>query len=158
MAPLPAHLVEALAVGPQAPDLLPGLEAIPELLREGYLPVETGYAIGRDHSLRVAVLTPMPGVTAAMWDWWFGWHGSDARRYKLWHPRAHLSAAWADGPDRGRRGRARYLGRTSVVDEYVGSTRANVTIRFVTPADLDLDSPALAPGGGRTMVCARVGS
>lgn len=158
MAPLPAHVVEALAVGPQAPELLPGLETAPELLREGHLPVETGYTTGRDGSVRVAVLTAMPGVTAEMWDWWFGWHGCDARRYKLWHPRAHLSAAWADGPDRGRRGRARYVGRTSLVQEYLGSTRASVMIRFVTPADLGLDSPALAPGGGRTTVCARVGA
>lgn len=158
MAPLGAHVLEALALGPQAPDLLPGVETAPELLRPGHLPIETGYAAGRDGSLRVAVLTPMPGVTAEMWDWWFGWHGSDPRRYKLWHPRAHLSAAWADGSDLGRRGRARYVGRTSLVDEYIGSTRTKITIRFVPPAALGLDTPALATGGDRTIVCARVGS
>jgi hypothetical protein len=42
------------------------------------------------------VLTQMPKVTPAMWDWWFAWHGSEAQRYKLWHPRAHISSKWAD--------------------------------------------------------------
>jgi hypothetical protein len=104
------------------------------------------------------VLTKMPGVTAEMWDWWFGWHGCDARRYKLWHPRAHLHAEWADGADAGRRGRERYVGRTSFVDEYLGSRLARAAIRFVAPSELGIDEASLAPGKHRTMVCARLGS
>lgn len=158
MAPLPGDVVDALALGPQAPELLGPLESAPQLLEEGYLPLESGYALGEDGTTRVAVLTRMPGVTAEMWDWWFGWHGCDPRRYKLWHPRAHLFAQWADGPDEGRRGRERYVGRTSFVDEYLGSTLAKAAIQFVEPATLGIDERALAPGTGRTMICARVGS
>jgi hypothetical protein len=51
-----------------------------------------------------------PGVTPAMWSWWFGWHGCDTRRYKLWHSPAHLFAAWKDGDDAGRHGSDRYIG------------------------------------------------
>jgi hypothetical protein len=90
----------------------------------------------------------MPGVTPAMWAWWFGWHGSDARRYKLWHPRAHASAQWSDGGGDGR-----YVGRTSVVREYLGSAYTKAAIQFVEPPVLGLE-----PNGGEVAVCARLGS
>ena len=58
----------------------------------------------------------MPGVTPQMWEWWFGWHGSDSRRYKLWHPRAHVSAHWADGGGGGH-----YIVGAAVSEEDIGS-------------------------------------
>ena len=112
-------------------------------------PTENGFGLGPDGSIRVAVRTRMPGVSPAMWDWWFGWHGSDSRRYKLWHPRAHLYAEWADGPDGDRRGRERYVGRTSFVDEYIGSTLARAAIRFVPPAELGFAEAPLADPDSR---------
>lgn len=57
------------------------------IVDEGYQQTENGYGILGDGSMQVSVRTDMPGVTPAMWAWWFGWHGSDTRRYKLWHPR-----------------------------------------------------------------------
>jgi hypothetical protein len=159
MAPLAPHVVDALHTGPQAPKLLTELGAAGEMLTDGHEePTETGTAIGSDGSMRVAVLTRMPGVSPEMWDWWFGWHGGDARRYKLWHPRAHLYAEWGDGDDAGRRGRDRYVGRTSFVDEYLGSTLARAAIRFVPPSELGLDERALADPTHQTAICARVGS
>ncbi len=158
MAPLAPHVVDAVSIGARSPELLADLDQCPSLLEEGHGPVETGFAFGPDGSVRVATLTPMPGVSAEMWDWWFGWHGCDARRYKLWHPQAHLYAEWSDGPDRGRTGRERYVGRTSFVDEYLGSSIARVAIQFVAPAQLGFDEAALVPGGGRTAVCASLGS
>lgn len=154
IAPLLPHVVDALHVGPVAPPLLGTLEDAPELLdRED--PLEDGIAVDADGSIVVAITTPMPGCTPEMWDWWFGWHGSDPRRYKLWHPRAHLSALWGDGDDGDRRGRDRYVGRTSFVDEHLGSTLANVTIRFVPPSELGFDEARLTD---RTAICARTGS
>ncbi len=91
---------------------------------EGYQQTENGYGVLEDGSYQVSVRTDMPGVTPAMWSWWFGWHGCDTRRYKLWHPRAHLSAAWKDGDDTGRRGDGRYIGRWSLISEYIGSIDA----------------------------------
>lgn len=83
-----------------------------------------------------------------MWAWWFGWHGSDSRRYKLWHPRAHVSAQWRD-----ELGDGPYIGRTSVVREYLGSSFTKAAIQFVDPAALGLRVPA-----GEVAVCARLGS
>jgi len=157
MAPLAGHVVDALNAGPQAADLLTDLDQVASLL-DGDEPTETGYAVGRDGSIRVATLTRMPRVTPEMWDWWFGWHGSDSRRYKLWHPRAHLYAEWSDGADDGRRGRDRYVGRTSFVDEYLGSTLARASIRFIPPAQIGLDESALRDASQQTAICARIGS
>jgi hypothetical protein len=150
MAPLPAHVREAVAVGLQTVDLLPGLQSAPDLHAAGYWPVETGVTISPDGALRIFVLTTMPGVTPAMWDWWFAWHGSEAQRYKLWHPRAHLHVAWADA----RADLTHYVGRTSNVVEYVGNQRLNLAIRFVPPASVGLDEARLRRDG-EVAICAR---
>ncbi len=150
MAPLPAHVREAIAVGLQTVDLMPPIESAPDLQGAGYWPVETGVTISPDHAVRVFVLTHMPGVTPVMWDWWFAWHGSEAQRYKLWHPRAHMHAAWADG----RADLNEYIGRTSRVVEYVGNQRLNLGIRFVHPASLGLDEARLTRDG-EVAICAR---
>lgn len=152
MAPLSAHVREALATGPVAHELLPPVARAGDLLDEGDRPVETGYTVAPDGSARVFVRTPMPGVTPAMWDWWFAWHGSHAERYKLWHPKAHVHVAWSDGRD----DLTHYIGRTSNVVEYVGAGRMALTIRFVPPASLGLDEGRLARDGA-VAICARGG-
>ena len=91
--------------------MLLDFDSAASILDDGYQPTENGYGHLRDGGIQVSARTDMPGVTPAMWTWWFGWHGSDARRYKLWHPRAHVSARWDDdGPD------GRYVGRTSLIE------------------------------------------
>lgn len=152
MAPLADPVREALLTGGVAHELLPPAECARDLHKPGYWPVETGYARSPDGAARVFVLTRMPGVTPAMWDWWFAWHGSEAQRYKLWHPRAHVHAAWADG--RGETGA--YVGRISNVVEYVGSERLRLAIRFVPPSSLGLDERELA-AKGEVAICARGG-
>jgi hypothetical protein len=150
MAPLPRHVVDALHHGPQAAPLLLDFDSAATLLDDPEHPTENGFGHLRDGGSQVSVRTDMPGVTPAMWDWWFGWHGSDTRRYKLWHPRAHASARWADG-----RSDPGYLGRTSLVEEYVGSRYARVAIRFVAPDEMGLRADAL---GDAVAICARLGS
>lgn len=142
MAPLPAHVVRALEHGPQAAPVLPEFDE--PLAIDGYQQTENGYGRLPDGGYTVAVRTDMPGVTPQMWDWWFGWHGCDARRYKLWHPRAHVSARWRDGRDD-----VAYVGRTSLVQEYLGSEFARVAIQFVDPGSF---------GHGGLAICARTGS
>ena len=151
-APLPDHVKEALLTGGQAFELFPLLDRADELLEPGYWPLETGFGLGPDGSVQVFVLTQMPKVTPAMWDWWFAWHGSQAQRYKLWHPRAHISAKWADG----RSDLTHYIGRTSKVVEYVGPELLSLTIRFVAPAILGLDEDRLKRQG-EVAICARGG-
>ncbi|MCK0177123.1 DAPG hydrolase family protein [Mycolicibacterium sp. F2034L] len=150
MAPLPAHVVTALQHGPQADQTLLGFDDAANLLDAGYQQTENGFGHLRGGGFSVAVRTDMPGVTPAMWDWWFGWHGSQTTRYKLWHPRAHASARWADGGGDGR-----WVGRTSLIEEYLGSAYAKAAIRFVEPSVLGLDAGCL---GEDVAVCARLGS
>jgi hypothetical protein len=152
MEPLPAHVREALLTGAVAHELLPSAAHAPDMQRSGYWPVETGYTLAPDGSARVFVLTHMPDVTPAMWDWWFAWHGSHAERYKLWHPRAQVHVAWKDGRD----DLPHYVGRVSQVVEYIGSARLNLTIRFVPPSSLGFDEKLLA-ARGETAICARGG-
>jgi hypothetical protein len=154
MAALPRHVVEALEHGPQAGPALLAFEDAATLDEEGYQQTENGYAVVDDGSVRVAVRTEMPGVKPPMWEWWFGWHGCDSRRYKLWHPRAHVSARWQDGDDDHRRGSARYVGRTSLISEYIGSSMLRAAIRFVTPATVGLP----AADDSAVPICARLGS
>jgi DAPG hydrolase-like protein len=149
MAALPRHVVEALEHGPQAEPTLLAFSDAASLLDEGYHQTENGYGVLRGGGMQVSVRTDMPGVTPAMWAWWFGWHGSDSRRYKLWHPRAHVSAQWSDGGGDGS-----YVGRTSNIEEYLGSTYVKVAVQFVTPATLGLGSV----GNHEVAVCARIGA
>jgi hypothetical protein len=150
MAPLPRHVVAALEHGPQAEPTLLGFDDAATLLDDGYHQTENGYGVLPDGGVQVSVRTDMPGVTPQMWSWWFGWHGSEDRRYKLWHPRAHVSAHWADGGGDGS-----YVGRTSMVQEYLGSTLTNAAIQFASPSRLGLTEDRLT---GSIAICARLGS
>lgn len=159
MAPLPKHIAEALITGPQASRLLPSIDDVASLAAPGYQHFENGFGVSEDGAAVVAALTKMPKVTPAMWDWWFSWHGSDSRRYKLWNPDAHLYAAWKDEltENPGKSDREGYLNRTSFVDEYVGSTKLSLAINFVQPATLGFDENELADAQQSTVICGRVG-
>lgn len=156
MAPLPEHAREALLRGPVAAPLLLRLSDAPRLLDPGDLEVENGTGRLDDGALHVAIRTDMPGVSPEMIDWWFGWHGSEAQRYKLWHPRAHVHAAWASPVPPGTRGRARYVGRVSYVDEYIGDRMSHVAIAFLPPRELGFDEQSLSDPRESTAVCARI--
>ena len=58
--------------------------------------METGWTRLDNGVTAISCRTDMPGVTAAMWDWWFGWLGGDSARYKLWCPDAHQFIAVGD--------------------------------------------------------------
>jgi hypothetical protein len=148
MAPLPSHVVVALEHGPQAGPTLPTFDEVAEMLDDGYQQTENGYGNLDGGAIQVSVRTDMAGVSPAMWAWWFGWHGSDSRRYKLWHPRAHVSAQWSDGGGDGS-----YVGRTSLVQEYIGSSFSRPAIQFVDPSALGLWGL-----GDAVAICARLGS
>lgn len=132
---LPRHVVEALPHGPQGGMALLAFGDAASVADDGYQRTENGYGVLQDGGYQVSVRTDMPGVTPATWSWWFGRHGCDTRRYKLWRSRVHLSAAWKDGEqDGGRNGTRRYIGRLLLISEYIGSTMFNGAIQFVEPA------------------------
>jgi hypothetical protein len=157
LAPLAPHICAALDRGGVPDILLPDLEGAPGNLFGGDAVLEDGFVLTRDGGMRVSVRTDMPGVTPAMLDWWFGWHGDAAAKYKLWHPQAHVHVAWHDAPPADSRGRARYVGRTSLVDEYIGSDLVRGAIRFVAPASLGFTGASLDDDRTATIICARLG-
>lgn len=129
------------------------------LLETGYLPLESGYTQLRNGEMFVAVLTPMPGVSGEMIDWWFGWHSNESQRYKLWHPHAHMNAVLEiqNEDQAGLSDRERYVGNTSYVDEYIGSDVLKLAIQFKEPQQFGLDTSKFEASGIQTAVCAHVG-
>jgi len=115
-----------------------------EVLRDGVRRSADGKAL-------VTCTTELPEVTPAMIDWWFGWHLPDGARYRLWHPLAHLEARVRDDRSELTDDRARYVGNTSYVDEYIGSSLKRLAISFHEPASFGLSGlDAL----GATAICA----
>jgi hypothetical protein len=144
----PAGLGPALAAGVRV------MTQAPALAGTGHDGLADGAWRHADGTLSVACTTAMPGVRAAMWDWWFGWHGLSSARYRLWHPDAHKGAWLAEDRRHLPPGRPRYVGNVSAVDETIGPTHTRLAIGFVPPADFGLD-PARVDAGG-TAVCATV--
>lgn len=153
--PVQEHVVHALVGGKYPAELGYGIgEVADRLARPGYENMESGWTRLNDGVIQVSVLTPMPDVTAEMWDWWFGWHGRETARYKLWHPEAHQFSAWGQdrSADRTLTDRQRYVGNVSYVDEYIGGRMQPLAIRF-----LDAERLGIATVAGTTHICARVG-
>jgi DAPG hydrolase PhiG domain len=148
MLPMQAHAAEGLKQSPFTAESLPDFGNIANLQHIGYQKIENGFSVQKDGSLRVAILTDMPNVTPQMWDWWFGWHGSDATRYKLWHPLAHLHAEWQDGRDD-----VAYIGRNSLIVEYIGKSLEKAAIQFVDPQSIGLPPNSVH----QVHICARLG-
>ncbi len=132
--PIPDAVVEARQKGAQDPKRFLTFERATELMNPGYHEVENGYCLKEDGSAYVAALTDMPQVTPAMWHWWFGWHGDDNLKYKLWHPHAHISAQWRDNIV----GRQEYIDRVSLVEEYIGPSLEKLAIQFKRPSSIGL--------------------
>ncbi|MEO1437491.1 MAG: FAD-binding protein, partial [Bacteroidota bacterium] len=128
------------------------LQEMTKLEQSGDLKKETGYSVKADGSIVVAVKTLMPNTTPQMWDWWFGWHGSDNKRYKLWHPDAHLSATWEDGKSDNC-----YIGRTSIIKEYIGSTALDAAIQFKSPLEFGFSHDAINHPENGVYICAKIG-
>ncbi|MEM1357575.1 MAG: FAD-binding protein, partial [Bacteroidota bacterium] len=141
------HLQSALPWG-----TLPDIDGMNLLEEAGDAAVETGFSVADDGSMAVAVKTLMPDTSPEMWDWWFGWHGSEDARYKLWHPQAHLSAKWEDS-----RTNNCYVGRTSIVKEYIGDELQDAAIQFRSPLDFGFSFDAINNAEEAVYICARIG-
>jgi hypothetical protein len=156
MVPLSRPVREAIARGSVATALLPALSDSTHLLEQGDQPVENGWSRQSDGALHLAIRTEMPGTSPDMVDWWFGWHSAEPARYKLWHPQAHVHARWAGADPSGLFGRDRYVGRTSIVDEFVGPREGQYAIQFVPPSALGLIDHSVMNVTEGTAICARV--
>jgi FAD/FMN-containing dehydrogenase len=146
------HVQYALEHSPFPVGTLPPFSEVTYMENEGYTDMETGYTSEADGSIHTAILTQMPSVTPEMWDWWFGWHGSQESRYKLWHPKSHVSAVWEDGGND-----IAYIGRNSVIKEYIVDEFTDGLIQFKSPTEFGFSFDAVKDSSKAVYICARVG-
>jgi phloretin hydrolase len=118
------------------------LSALDRLLDPAPAAVETGWCTLADGVGYVAVRTPMPGVTAAMVDWWFDWHPREPIRYRIWHPAAHRSNSVELPPVPGEKP---YWGAVHHPVEDIGVGMVHARIAFRRPTELGI-SADLTPG------------
>ncbi|MEO0471657.1 MAG: FAD-binding protein [Bacteroidota bacterium] len=141
------HVVTSLPWG-----TLPDSDEMNLLEESGNMPAETGFSVAEDGSIAVAVKTFMPDTSPQMWDWWFGWHGSENNRYKLWHPKAHVSARWED-----ERNDHCYIGRNSIIKEYIGENALEAAIQFKSPLEFGFSFDAVNRSEEAVYICAKLG-
>ena len=88
--------IEQLGKGPidSQKALLP--ENLKELLKPGYMEVETGYCILENGAGYMAAINEFPNCTLEMIRWWYAWHTLEGLRYKIWNPFCHQTIAISD--------------------------------------------------------------
>ena len=90
--PIPPEKLAVLQAGPIDPKLALPIERRNDLFNPGYLDCEVGWCVMENGTGYLANLTPMPGVTPEMFNWWFAWHGLEDMRYRIWDPEDHFYA------------------------------------------------------------------
>ena len=158
MQPLQEQVADAILHGPEASELGFGIEDVDRLVAPGYVPLENGTTKLESGEIFVAVLTKMPLVTGAMFEWWMGWHYMEHQRYKLWHPRAHIANGTKEmrGDDPGISDREKYM-TTHYVTEYVGNVKQDITITFTEPELIFSDVHSFKKNGITATVSGSVG-
>lgn len=121
-----------------------------DLLKPGYLPMETGVEIRPDGTGTVAAFTRMPRCRAKMIDWWFSWVG-DTDQYKLWHPRDHVASAWEGRVD------GKYIGATHLAVEYMAGQGPVKKLRISFKDPREFFDAAAYDASNVFAVCGRVG-
>jgi len=97
--------------------------------------------------------TIMPEVTPKMIDWWFAWHMPESERYKLWHPRDHVSSKLVVDTSSFETDKEKYIGIDSFVTEYIGGELNKLCISFKKPSLFGFD---YLQEDKETAVCAKV--
>jgi hypothetical protein len=69
----------------------------------------------------------LKGIIPEMVDWWWG-HIDNSERYKLWHPKDHVSFKWLVAPKP-----ESYIGAVQLVEEYIGGKLVTIRIRWEDP-------------------------
>lgn len=123
-----------------------------QMLRPGYLPLESGIVRYDDGYVTIAALTRMPRCRAKMVHWWFGWLGG-TDQYKLWHPVDHLFSDWED---RGNGGN--YYGAKHLVHETLGGDGAVHKLRIHFRDPHEVFDPAGYDAVDGIAICARPGA
>lgn len=130
-------------------------EDINKLLDPGYLPIEVGFCQLPNGCAMLANLTPMPGVTPEMFDFWFAWHGLASMRYSIWNPEDHYYVQTLNveqALDKSLSLKERYWNTTHDIREDCGMGVEHIMINFRKPGDIGFDEEKIAAMGG-TVVC-----
>lgn len=127
-----------------------------KLFDPGYLPGEMGWCRFQDGTATIAALTPMPGVTAEMLDWYFAWHGLEPLRYKIWDPEDHYESKSLN-PEQNRDASLSYRERYwntmhDTVEGFTGHRTPPVRMMFRNPVDVGYDKEKFETFGG-TIIC-----
>ena len=131
-------------------------EEMNKLLDPGYLPIEVGFCNLPNGCAMLANLTPMPGVTPEMFDFWFAWHGVEAMRYKIWNHDDHYYVQTQNmekALDKSLSLKERYWDTVHHVEEDCNMGKQTIYINFRNPADIGFDPEKLKNFDG-TVVCA----
>lgn len=133
----------------QALDVKMHFDQIASLLSPGKLPYVSGIERLPGGILHVAVLTPMPGFSPKMIEWWFGEYLQTTSHYKRWHPRDHIWMSWEDKLP------GTHIGAKHCVHEYIGGRLNKLKIFFLPPEEYFDDALETTPGA--VAICARNG-
>ncbi len=114
---------------------------------------QDGIYRNQNNQVLVKCSTVMKGVKPKMLDWWFAWHMPESERYKLWHPRDHISVELKEDRSSFNSDKEKYIGADSYVKEYIGKELNELCISFCEPTsfgffDLDVNQ--------ETSICAHV--
>lgn len=157
IAPVPAEIVDRIMQGNFDPQggILPS--EMNQLFEPGYLAGEFGWFRLSDGGIMMANLTPMPGVTPEMFDWWFAWHGLSSMRYKIWDKDDHYYCQTRNPEkalDETLSLRERYWNTSHDVKEALldGQQPVDVHLNFVPPEAVGFDPEKLKVFDG-TIVC-----
>lgn len=127
------------------------LDQLNELLRPGYLAVESGVVDHDDDFKTVCALARMPRCRAKMVEWWFSWLGG-TDQYKWWHPVDHLFSDW-EGRHPGT-----HIGSSHLVHEYLAGPDGPIyklRINFRDP--LEFFDPKCYGNFKGAAICAHIG-
>jgi len=105
------------------------IEECEDLIKPGYLPLETGYMRLSNGKWLSAILTPMPNVNAKMMEWWIASYLDSTEKYKAWDS-AHLLFEWDDKKKPGQ-----YIGASHLCEEINGGQIIKIRIKFEDPAN-----------------------
>ena len=122
-----------------------------DMLKPGYLPLESGVTRYDDGRVTIAALTRMPGCRAKMVHWWFGWLGG-TDQYKWWHPVDHLFSDWEDRED------GNYYNAKHLVHETLGGDGEVHKLRIHFRDPHEMFDPAGYDALDAIAVCGRPGS
>lgn len=122
-------------------------EQMTELLKPGYLPLETGYHMLPNGELFVAVHNRLFGCKAHWLDLWFG-HFETEADFVEWHPDEHFTHSWNSAWRKGH-----YIGAAHTAKQSIGGRHAQFsTIHFEDPSKIF--NPAEQAAAGATVVLA----